>query len=160
MTLWGYINSWKYHLNLWGDRMAEVKFVDHTEEVAAALMGIAHRAVEECCGELESQVKRNTAVDTGQTKNAWTHNVNSSTEAEIRGTVGNPMENSIWEEMGTGEYALNGDGRKGGWSYRDEEGDWHHTHGKQARRPFFRAYSALKNPMIKHIQDAVKGGLS
>ena len=25
------------------------------------------------------------------------------------------MENAIWEEFGTGEYALNGDGRKGKW---------------------------------------------
>lgn len=141
-------------------QMAEVKFVDHTEEVTASLLNIAEIAVEECCGELESQVKQNTAVDTGQTKNGWTHRVaSSSMAAEIRGTVGNPLQNSIWEEFGTGEYALNGDGRKGGWFYRDETGVWHHTFGKHPRRPFHYAYTALKNRLIKHIQDTIKGGL-
>lgn len=141
--------------------MAEIKFNDYTIEVKEAIAELAYRAVEESCGELESQVKRNTAVDTGQTKNAWTHRVTGSTMAgEVRGTVGNPMQNAIWEELGTGEYALNGDGRKGGWTYRDETGVYHHTYGKHPRRPFHKAYTTLKNKLIKHMQDLFKGGLS
>lgn len=140
--------------------MAEVKFIDHTEQVTAALLNIADVAVEEACGELESQVKRNTAVDTGQTKNAWSHRVNSSLMAgEVKGTVGNPLQNAIWEEFGTGEYALNGDGRKGGWFYVDERGHGHFTYGKHPRRPFHNAYTALKNRLIKHIQNRLKGAL-
>lgn len=139
--------------------MADVKFHDHTVEVKNAIVSLAASAVEEACGELESQVKRNTAVDTGQTKNAWTHRVTKDDEQTV-GTVGNPLENSIWEELGTGEYALNGDGRKGGWFYVDEKGNGHFTHGKHPRRPFWKAYSMLKNKLIKHIQDRVKGGLS
>lgn len=141
--------------------MADVEFIDHTVKVTQTLGNLAQQAVEEACGELESQVKRNTAVDTGQTKNSWTHNVRGSIMAgEWRGTVGSPLQNAIWEEFGTGEYALNGDGRKGGWSYRDDEGVWHHTYGKHPRRPFFRAYSSLKNRLIRHIQSKLKGGLS
>lgn len=141
--------------------MADVEFIDHTVKVTQALGNLAQQAVEEACGELESQVKRNTAVDTGQTKNSWTHSVRGSIMAgEWRGTVGSPLQNAIWEEFGTGEYALNGNGRKGGWSYRDEEGVWHHTYGKHPRRPFFRAYSTLKNRLIRHIQSKLKGGLS
>lgn len=136
-----------------------VEFHDFTLEVKGAIAKLAERAVEEACGELESQTKRNTAVDTGQTKNAWTHNVKSS-EGEVNGTVGNPLENAIWEELGTGEYALNGDGRKGGWYYVDERGRGHFTHGKHPRRAFYRAYTSLKNKLIKHMQDVVKGGLS
>lgn len=136
-----------------------VEFHDFTLEVKSAISELAERAVEEACGELESQTKRNTAVDTGQTKNAWTHHVESSKD-EIKGTVGNPLENAIWEELGTGEYALNGDGRKGGWSYKDEKGNWHHTMGKHPRRAFYKAYTSLKNKLIKHMQDVVKGGLS
>lgn len=139
--------------------MADVEFKDYSIEVKSAMKDLAHAALEEACGELESQVKRNTAVDTGQTKNAWTHNVKSSGD-ETTGTVGNPLENAIWEELGTGEYALNGDGRKGGWYYVDEKGNGHFTHGKHPRRPFFRAYTALKNRLIKRIQDIFKGGLS
>lgn len=119
----------------------------------------AYSVLEEVAGELESQVKRNTAVDTGQTKNSWTHNV-KSTKEQYTATIGSPMENAIWEELGTGEYALNGDGRKGGWFYVDEKGNGHFTHGKHPRRPLWKAYTTMKNKIIKRIQDAFKGGLS
>ena len=141
--------------------MSKVQFIDHTEEVQGVIAELAYQVLEEVAGELESQVKRNTAVDTGQTKNSWSHRVTGSMMAgEYRATVGSPMENAIWEEFGTGEYALNGDGRKGGWSYKDAKGDWHHTYGKHPRRPFHRAYTSLKNKLIKHMQDIFKGGLS
>lgn len=141
--------------------MADVKFTDHTVEVKGIIADLAYRVLEEVSGELESQVKRNTKVKTGQTKNSWQHRVTGSdSTGEFRAVVGSPLQNAIWEEFGTGEYALNGDGRKGGWFYVDEEGHGHYTHGKHPRRPFWKAYSVLKNKMIKHMQDAFKGGLS
>ena len=139
--------------------MAEIKFIDHTEEVKAMIAELAESSLEEACGELESQVKRNTAVDTGKTKNSWQHRVTKSDEDYV-GAVGSDYENTIWEEFGTGDYALNGDGRKGGWFYEDEEGNGHFTHGKKPRRPFHKAYTTLKNKLIKFIQDRFKGGLS
>ena len=136
-----------------------VEFHDYSIQVKNALNSGAIRALEEAAGELESQVKRNTAVDTGQTKNSWTHRLKSS-KGVHEAVIGSPMENAIWEEFGTGDYALNGDGRKGGWFYEDEKGDGHFTHGKHPRRPFWKAYTALKNKLIKHIQDRIKGDLS
>jgi hypothetical protein len=98
--------------------MAKVEFIDHTEEVEGLIAELAYRALEESAGELESQVKRNTRVDTGQTKNSWKHRVTGSMMAgEYKAEIGSPMENAIWEEFGTGEHALNGDGRKGWWVY-------------------------------------------
>lgn len=141
--------------------MAEVKFIDHTEQIQGLVAEIAFQALEEAAGELEAQVKRNTVVDTGQTKNSWTHRVTGSMMAQqYKAEIGSPLQNAIWEEFGTGDYALNGDGRKGGWFYVDEEGVGHFTHGKHPRRPFHRAYTSLKPKLIKHIQDAFKGGLS
>lgn len=139
--------------------MSKVEFKDFSIQVKTTMKDLAYAALEEACGELESQVKRNTAVDTGQTKNAWTHTVKESDDVTT-GTVGNPLENAIWEELGTGEHALNGDGRKGGWFYVDRKGKGHFTRGKHPRRPFFKAYTALKNRLIKRIQDIFKGGLS
>lgn len=139
--------------------MAKVEFKDFSVKVKEALSERAYQAVEEACGELEAQTKRNTAVDTGQTKNAWIHTVVDSGEV-VNGAVSNPLQNAIWEEFGTGEYALNGNGRKGGWSYKDEEGKWHHTMGKHPRRPLFKAYSSLKNKLIKRMRAIFKGGLS
>lgn len=139
--------------------MADVKFHDYSIEVKDALAKLSYQAVEESCGEIESQVKRNTKVDTGQTKNSWTHKVTVS-KGETTGTVGSPLQNAIWEELGTGQYALNGNGRKGGWFYKDEKGKGHFTHGKKPRRPLFKAYSSLKNKLIRHMQDIFRGGLS
>jgi hypothetical protein len=141
--------------------MAKVEFIDHTEEVEGLIAELAYRALEESAGELESQVKRNTRVDTGQTKNSWKHRVTGSMMAgEYKAEIGSPMENAIWEEFGTGEYALNDDGRKGGWFYEDEKGNGHFTRGKKPSRAFHRAYTSLKNKLIRHMQEIFKGGLS
>ena len=141
--------------------MADVKFIDHTEKALGLMADLAERSLEEVCGELESAVARNTKVKTGQTKGSWTHKVTGSKESgTFEGVVGSPLENAVWEEFGTGEYALEGNGRKGGWFYEDEEGNGHFTHGKRPRRPFWKAYSTLKNKLIKHLQDVFKGGLS
>lgn len=141
--------------------MAEIKFIDHSEEVKTMIADLAESALEEVCGELEAQVKRNTVVDTGQTKNSWQHRVTGSMMAgEYRGEVGSDYMNAVYEEFGTGDYALHGDGRKGGWFYEDDWGVGHFTHGKKPRRPFQKAYDSLKNKLIKFIQDKFKGGLS
>ena len=140
--------------------MSKFEFIDHTEEVKGLLAETAYKVLEEADGELESQVKRNTRVDTGQTKNSWKHRVSGSVMAgEYKVEVGSPLQNAIWEEFGTGEYALNGNGRKGGWFYVDEKGDGHFTRGKKPSRAFFNAYSTSKNKLIRHIQNAFKGKL-
>ena len=134
--------------------MGSVIFEDYTIQVQNALDDRINAVLDECAGELESQVKRNTRVDSGQTKNSWSHYVD---DAEHTAYIGNPLENSIWEEFGTGEHALNGDGRKGGWSYKDEKGKWHHTYGKRPSRAFWHAYTSLKATIISHIQNSLKG---
>lgn len=139
--------------------MAEIKFYDFSDKVKAAIESTAMSALEEVTGELESQVKRNTAVDTGQTKNSWKHRVTQSGD-KYEGVVGSDHMNAVYEEFGTGEYAINGNGRKGGWFYVDSRGDGHFTHGKRARRPFYHAYTTLKNAIISRLQDRFRGGLS
>ena len=142
--------------------MSNIQFIDHTEEVQGLIAELAYKALEEAAGELESQVKNNTAVDTGQLKGSWSHRVTGSMMAgEFEAQIGSPMENAIWEEFGTGEYAMYGKGRKGGWSYKDDKwGVWWHTKGKHPRRPFHNAYTALKNKLIRHIQNVFKEGMS
>lgn len=84
---------------------------------------IVSQWLEESAGELESQTKRNTAVGLvagGKTKGNWSHYVS---ESEQKAVIGNTDENAIWEEFGTGEYAINGDGRKGGWYIPIGEGE-------------------------------------
>lgn len=132
-----------------------VRFTNNSARVKAALNEAIVAYLYEAGGELEAQVKRNSRVgSTGQTKNAWTHKVD---ESKGECVVGNPLENAIWEELGTGEFALHGDGRKGGWFYKDEEGKWHHTFGKKPHRAFQRAFNSLKNALIRRAEEVLKG---
>ncbi len=131
-----------------------VKFEDFTITVQGAIDDKINAVLEECAGELESQVKRNTRVDTGQTKNSFRHFVDNASNIAY---IGSNSENSIWEEFGTGEHALAGNGRKGGWSYKDERGNWHHTKGKRPSRAFQKAYDSTKNKIINRIQSSLKG---
>lgn len=134
--------------------MADVEFIDNRIEVQNAIDNKINAVLEECAGEVESRVKRNTRVKTGQTKNSWRHKTDTSKHEAV---IGSDHENAIWEEFGTGEYALNGDGRKGGWSYKDVKGDWHFTKGKAPARAFWKAYTALKSKIIARLQNALKG---
>lgn len=132
--------------------MAKWTLYDYSEEVFGEINDRLSAALEEAAGELESQVKRNTRVDTGKTKNSWRHKTK-----DLTAHVGSDYENAIWEEFGTGDYALNGDGRKGGWLYEDAEGVGHFTHGKKPTRAFWNAYNTLKSDIIEHIRNSLKG---
>lgn len=132
----------------------EVIFEDYTIKVQNAIDDKINAVLEECAGELESQVKRNSRVDTGKTKNSFQHKVDTDTHVAY---IGSPDENAIWEEFGTGEYALEGNGRKGGWAYKDAKGDWHYTTGKKPSRAFWKAYNSLKSKIINYIQNSFKG---
>lgn len=131
-----------------------VEFQDFGIQVKAAMDDKINAVLEECAGELESQVKRNSRVKTGKTKNSFRHIV---VDSEHTAYIGSSDENAIWEEFGTGEHALKGNGRKGGWSYQDAKGDWYHTFGKKPSRAFWRAYTSLKNKIINRIQEFMKG---
>ena len=104
--------------------------------------------LEESAGELEAQVKELSRVDTGQTKASYTHAVD---EARKEARVGSNLQNAIWEEYGTGEYALNGNGRKGGWVYKDRDGKYRHTYGKTPNRPIFRAFQNAGPRIAKRL---------
>ena len=137
---------------------SKVVFHDYSIEVKNAMGNKIEAALEECAGELESQVKRNTRVDTGKTKNSFRHVIKGSYEAgNLQAIIGSSDENAVWEEFGTGEHALKGNGRKGGWFYVDAKGEGHFTHGKRPSRAFWRAFEALKKPIEDFLQNALRG---
>ena len=130
-----------------------VEFQDNRIEVKDAIGGAVTAFLERAAGELEAQTKRNSKVKTGQTKGSYAYAVD---EAELTGYVGSNYENAIWEEFGTGEYALNGDGRKGGWHYQDEKGGWHFTKGKRPRRPLFKAFTSLRSRITQMAEQRLR----
>lgn len=131
-----------------------VKFTNNSAKVKGALDDAVRAYLYEAGGELEAQVKRNSRRGTGQLANSWTYRVD---ESKGECVVGSPLENAIWEEFGTGEFALHGDGRKGGWFYKDEKGKWHHTFGKTPRRAFQSAFNSLRNALIRMAEEVLKG---
>ena len=135
-------------------QMGNVKFEDFSIKVKEAIASNINVVLEDCAGELTSQVKRNSRVDTGKTSNSFRYVVDDEKHVA---TIGSDEENSIWEEFGTGEHALEGNGRKGGWSYKDEKGQWHFTHGKKPSRAFWNAYIIMKSKIINRIQNSLKG---
>ena len=139
--------------------------------------------LEESASEIEHDVKDLSRVDTGQTKGSYQHVVESGSRA----LVGSPLQNAIWEEFGTGEYALNGDGRKGYWVYvkgsagagykskstkkhytlaqakrivailRSKGLDAYYTNGKTPNRPLQRAFEKNVNKVEKALVIKLQG---
>lgn len=129
--------------------MSNVKFKDNCLKIETEINDVAIKWLYEGSNILEAQTKRNTAVDTGQLKNSWSHIVD---EDKLVAVVGSPLENAIWEEFGTGEYALNNNGRKTPWKYKDIKGNWHTTRGKRPKRAFYNAFLSTKNKIIKRFE--------
>lgn len=131
-----------------------VKFEDNSIRVKAELNAKTLAWLYEAAGELEAQTRRNTRVDTGQLKNSWNYTVDESTG---EATIGSPLENAIWEEFGTGQYALHGDGRKTEWTYKDREGNWHKTVGKKPNRTLEKSFTSLKLKLKSMLEQVLKG---
>ena len=130
-----------------------VKFTDNSSKVKAILKEALIAGLHDAGSIIMSQTKQNSRVATGQTRDAWKYVVD---ESEMTSIIGNPLENAIWEEFGTGEWALNHDGRKGGWFYKDEEGKGHFTYGKKPMRMLFNAFVTKKNTVIKAFEQQIK----
>ena len=130
-----------------------VVFKDFTKIVLDKIHETGETFLEEVGGEVEAQTKRNTKVDTGKTKGSWEHKVDAD-KMEVQ--IGSRYKNALWEELGTGIYALNGDGRKTKWVYRTEDGKFHATVGKKPRRALYRAYESKKNAIIREARRRFK----
>ena len=151
MILWGCMNILNCILHLWGDYMG---FIDNRIKCCETINEKVIEALFEAAGEMTSTTQRNSRVDTGQTKNSYTYKVD---ESKGEAYVGSSLENAIWEEFGTGQYALNGDGRKTPWIYQDSKGHWNTTKGKSPNRPLHRAYVSDSSKIKKIFENKLKG---
>jgi hypothetical protein len=109
--------------------------------------------LEETAQAVVSKTKENTAVSSGRTREGWSCILNRE---EGFAVIGNPLENTVWEEFGTGEYALSGDGRKNGWVYRNDDGEFRFTYGKQPGRPMMRGYLQLRESSVQSAESIFK----
>lgn len=122
-----------------------VQFEDYSIKVIGAIEDKSEEFLYTAAEMLQTQVSQISPVKTGQLAGSWDYRVNlAAKEAK----VGSPIENALWNEFGTGEYAIGGNGRKGGWRYKDNEGKWHFTRGKRPRRTLQTAFTAKRGSII------------
>jgi hypothetical protein len=163
---------------------AKVEFQDFSIQVKDAIEDAAVQFLEEASSELESQAARNSAFSKNL-HGTWNHVVN---ESKMEATVGNPMELAIWMELGTGEYALEGKGRKGYWVYvkgnnsvkesnpgkartleeakmavailREQGLEAYYTKGQKPKRMLHNAFTSKKAAIIRRAEQVFKGRLN
>ena len=133
-----------------------VEFTDNTARFKTALSGAVFGFLQEAGGEIKSQTQRNSRVNTGQTKGSYEYVVDSTGNEAVL-SVGSDYENAIWEEFGTGEFALHGDGRKGGWAYKSKkDGKFYHTYGKKPNQPLTRAFQTVSPKIKRQFANVIK----
>lgn len=161
-----------------------VEFIDYSIKVTEGMEEALIAALHEAAGELEARTVRNSRQGHSygdiQATALWDHKVD---EGKLEASIGSPYEAGYWEEFGTGEHALNHDGRKGWWVYvegqdsgsggrtyssqqeaeaiaasmRAEGLPAHATNGIDHNRPLHRAFQSGR-PVVKRIfEDKLKG---
>lgn len=159
----------------------DIVFEDNSVKVIASINDAVDKFLLEAGAELESQVIRNSRADTGKTRAQWAAKLDKSNKQIF---VGNPLENAIWEEFGTGEYATKGDGGTPYWVFvkgsekkkrghkvytlkeakrivailRKKGLDAYYTKGKRGTRAFEKAKNTTA-PKIKNIAKSAFGGV-
>lgn len=163
--------------------MSNVEFYNYSVEVKNTLKEKAIAFLYEIGGEIRSQAQRNSRRKTSQTAGSYQYQVD---ESALAVHIGSDYWNAIYEEFGTGEHAINGDGRKGYWVFVDNGGspsapkggktytkaeakkvvafmrkkglNAYYTNGKSANRPLFKAFETTK-PRIESYAKNHFGGI-
>lgn len=148
-----------------------VKFEDATEKVKEKIYSTMVGWMYETMGVLQGQTIENSRTGEGQTKGSYQYRVIEKGD-RVEGYLGSNLENAIWEEYGTGEYALNGKGRKSPWYipvdgykgkkrptyngkvvivYGKDGKRFYKTNGKKPNRPMQKAYNEKKAEQIRDL---------
>ena len=131
-----------------------MKFVDNSEAVKRALERGAIRGLIKASMLVECQAVLLAPVDKGGLRDSIGYKVN---ESELVAYVGTNCEYAIYVEFGTGEFAENGNGRKGGWVYKTPSGEVHFTYGMPPQpylRPAFRKnQKAIRDILADCLRD-------
>lgn len=110
---------------------------------------------------VRSQAKANVTaagrVDTGKLRDDIDYRLRKDGRAvgDMVSDVGSPDNHAIYNELGTGEFADNGAGRKGGWYYPGSDGKMHFTKGLKPIHFMRNAFRSTKS----EVQSVMKSGL-
>lgn len=114
---------------------------------------------------VRSQAKTNVTaagrVDTGKLRDDINYKLvkDSGYSGGMASQVGSPDEHAIYNEFGTGEFAENGAGRKGGWFYRAADGTPHFTKGLKPIKFMRNAFRDTKQEVQNIYQQELGKGI-
>lgn len=135
-----------------------VKLTDYTVKVETALNDTVIAWLYEVGGEVAAQAAKGSPVadiNGGGLRNSWQYIVD---ENEGSVTIGSPLEYAVYQEFGTGIYAVNGDGRKTPWVYKSEkDGEFHRTSGSKPHRMLKNAFDKTIPKAEKALENKLKG---
>lgn len=139
----------------------QVVFEDFSIKVMNAMDDLINSTLEEAAGTIESAAKRNSSVgkvNGGGLKNDWRHKVDGRKHEAY---IGNNKKEAVYVEFGTGDYALEGKGRKGGWFIPIGRGGiseavvkaygFRVIHGKDGKK-FAHTHGIAAAPLIQRLQ--------
>ena len=113
-------------------------------------------AIDRGCQVIENKAKELCPVDDGILRASITHKVQESSVGTITGTVGTGVEYAPYVHQGTGLFAVNGDGRKEPWVYKDAKGQFHKTIGQKPRPFLLDASIGEMDAVIRQISEVMK----
>ena len=130
-------------------------FKDNSSQAKEAISQATIRWLLSACILVQGQAVLLAAVQTTRLKGSIDYLVD---ENELVGYVGTNVEYAVYVEFGTGEFAENGRGRKGGWVYQDPSGEWFFTYG-QAPQPYLRPAFRRNRTQIEALAKQIFGGI-
>lgn len=128
-------------------------FRDHSQGAKDAIQQATIRWLFEACILVQGQAILLAPTQTARLKGSIDYQVD---EGELVGYVGTNVEYAIYVEFGTGEFAENGRGRKGGWVYQDPSGEWFFTWGQEPQ-PYLRPAFRQTRKEIESLAKAIFG---
>ena len=121
-----------------------VKFTDNSAKVINNIEKKAIAFLEEAKATFSAQAADNSPVDTGALKKSFVTD-SIVVDKEHTAYIGSSLEYAVYQEYGTGEYALEGNGRQGGWVYKDPKtGERRFTRGTKPKRMLYHAFQSKK----------------
>lgn len=126
-------------------------FIDNSQAGKDAIKAATVEWLIQACMLVEGFAVSMVPVNTGNLKQSIGYQVDEQT---LTGYVGANAQYAVYVEFGTGEFAENGQGRKGGWFYKDWGGEWMFTWGMDPQpflRPAFRQSKAQVQALAKEV---------
>lgn len=136
-----------------------VELKDYTDKILSSFDKKVNAFLLEVKDSVANQASLNSPVDTGGLSRSFLTD-SFVDKSEKTAYIGSSLKYSIYQEFGTGEYALEGNGRKGGWVYKSsKDGKFYKTYGVKPQRMLYKAL-LTKKPLIASQAKKVLGAVS